>query len=522
MIDSIARRYQDSAAANGQAVNASAPEGTYAHALYKFDSVIEDCLRITFDYAPEEHKDKANKLVDIWRKAGTFTESKLTSAVNNYSGSTTPPSAPPSTNSTQASSQYAAPAQVNANDLLKNLAALGAASAGPAPVSAPAGQPTSGFPPVAPPPAANSAPAIPGLADPQQAIAQLLSQMQSTGQLPPFPTQGAPSQSPPHQHEQHQQQVGGRSRFGDTALSQEEAFRRAGGEGGRERERGGNAYSRRQRSRSPRRQRDLPPPGHVIGEKNLPGTAHYRERNVQLDPNLPYNSIKVLSRTMFVGGIPGYMSQDDVKAVLRPYAEVQSVILNPERKHAFVKAYSRREAEAVLQNYSKITSVNLRVRWGVGFGPRDCCDYQHGMSIIPIDRLTEADKRWVHSAEWGGIGFERELVPNLVMEEPDIEIGEGVSSKAISKKMPTDGSRNGPRSSKPGEAPPPEVAPSEMPAFMRNNMGATQLANLFNNGGGVPPAPPAAAAAPSGGAAPATDSAAQLASLMAMLQNQQK
>lgn len=184
------------------------------------------------------------------------------------------------------------------------------------------------------------------------------------------------------------------------------------------------------------------------------------------------------------------MDERSLASILRPYAEVQSVILNIPKKHAFVKVYSRDEAVNVISSFNRDGQYNLRLRWGVGFGPRDCCNYQHGISIIPIARLTDADKRWVVSAEWGGTGGET-LVPGIVIDEPDIEIGKGVSSKAISKKMPTDGSRNGPRSTKPGEpddiyTDPLSETQNSMPAISKD---ANPLANLFNNGGAVAAAP---------------------------------
>ena len=70
----------------------------------------------------------------------------------------------------------------------------------------------------------------------------------------------------------------------------------------------------------------------------------------------------------------------------------------------------------------------LQTRWGVGFGPRDCSDYQTGISIIPIDRLTDADRKWMLTAEYGGTGG-KEIESGMIAEEPDIEIGAGVSSK---------------------------------------------------------------------------------------------
>ena len=80
------------------------------------------------------------------------------------------------------------------------------------------------------------------------------------------------------------------------------------------------------------------------------------------------------------------------------------------------------------RNDREVMSVARQTKWGVGFGPRECCDYQRGESIIPIHKLTEADTKWLHTAEYGGTGG-RPLEGGMVLEEPDIEIGAGVSSK---------------------------------------------------------------------------------------------
>lgn len=259
------------------------------------------------------------------------------------------------------------------------------------------------------------------------------------------------------------------------------------------------------------------------GEQNIPGSPHYRQRNVGFDNTLPQGSFKVMSRTLFIGGVPRGMDERELASHLRPHAEVQSVIMNSERKHAFVKVYSRKEAEQVIQSFNKDGALPLRTRWGVGFGPRDCCNYQHGISIIPIQRLTDADRSWVVLAQWGGTGGEP-LQSGMVLDEPDIEIGTGISSKAMSKKMPTNSARNGPKSNRPGEAdeqfaktsngqqdfmaygngaanpltglfnqqPQQGGFPGQMPpqnAFPPNNMGgqnanlSAQLANFFQSGG---------------------------------------
>jgi protein NRD1 len=48
--------------------------------------------------------------------------------------------------------------------------------------------------------------------------------------------------------------------------------------------------------------------------------------------------------------------------------------------------------------------------------------------VIPIERLTDADRKWMLTAEYGGTGG-KPIQSGMVVEEPDIEIGAGVSSK---------------------------------------------------------------------------------------------
>jgi protein NRD1 len=81
-----------------------------------------------------------------------------------------------------------------------------------------------------------------------------------------------------------------------------------------------------------------------------------------------------------------------------------------------------------LQNDPEVQSKFRQTRWGVGFGPREYHNYDNGVSVIPIKLLTEADRKWVVTAEYGGTGGEP-IQEHLVIEEPDIEIGAGVSSK---------------------------------------------------------------------------------------------
>ena len=146
-------------------------------------------------------------------------------------------------------------------------------------------------------------------------------------------------------------------------------------------------------------------------------------------------------------------NDDELRRVFSRFGSVQTCIVNSEKRHAFIKMISRKDAIAAKEGMErdKPPDLQLRVsatharpfvldrpvkadvaisqtRWGVGFGPRDCSDYTTGISIIPIARLTEADRKWMLTAEFGGSGG-KAIEGGLVVEEPDIEIGAGVSSK---------------------------------------------------------------------------------------------
>ena len=486
VVDSIVRIFIEEAKKQNQEITSLAPEGTYASAVYKISELVELLIDDAMELLVSKSQSiKIGKLVDIWERAETFKPEIINRIRSKHFSSTTPPGSPPGKNSEPAKQP-----ESNSNDsgsILLALASLAKKSNSNSSTPTTASAVPVQQPPQPQQPSGNNANDIlsqlsamagnNGVASQQNNVPQsaqsapneqyifnMLQQMQNGGaSLPPIP------QQQPKQTGQPDYGTGRRGRNDDNVTS----------------------YSRRNRSRSPNRfgqnnRRDRSPPrqqfqqpfqqqipqqfptqqapmpqipggppnfnspNEMNGEMNLPGTPHYRPRNVGFDQSLPQGSFKVLSRTLFIGGVPRNMDEKELASVLRPYAEVQSVILNSERKHAFVKVYSRREAEQVITSFNKDNALPLRTRWGVGFGPRDCCNYQHGISIIPIQRLTDADRAWVVQAQWGGTGGQP-LLSGMVIDEPDIEIGTGISSKAMSKKMPTNSARNGPKSNKPGE-----------------------------------------------------------------------
>ncbi|KAF7195684.1 Protein NRD1 [Pseudocercospora fuligena] len=182
--------------------------------------------------------------------------------------------------------------------------------------------------------------------------------------------------------------------------------------------------------------------------RNSPGPGSFGGRGMQpkyiaYDNTLPPDHIKVLSRTLFVGGANG--TQQEIQELFERFGRVQTCIANRDKRHAFVKMTTRQYALAAkqgmedLQNRNDRETMNIarQTKWGVGFGPRECCDYQRGESTIPIHKLTEADMKWLLTAEYGGTGG-KQVEGGMVLEEPDIEIGAGVSSKAMSKRVGPD------------------------------------------------------------------------------------
>ena len=227
---------------------------------------------------------------------------------------------------------------------------------------------------------------------------------------------------------------GGRRRASPVYGTYEEIAARQ--QPGDERGSRGRANQNRYRQRSPMRDSPVPLPTNNTAMNGNPMQAKY----IAIDNGLPHDSIKVLSRTLFVGGANG--TQAEIQQLFERYGRVQTCIANRDKRHAFVKMTTRRdalEAKAGMERSQAANDVETmriarQTKWGVGFGPRECCDYARGESVIPIHKLTDADMKWLLTAEYGGTGG-RKVEGGMVLEEPDIEIGAGVSSKAMSKRV---------------------------------------------------------------------------------------
>ncbi|CAG8489970.1 2342_t:CDS:2 [Funneliformis mosseae] len=197
----------------------------------------------------------------------------------------------------------------------------------------------------------------------------------------------------------------------------------------------------------------LPPPGHHIPQP--PGQTTPNQQ--QIHPNQPLQTppqqppqggdvcvvyedqsvgrdfIKVLSRTLYVGSVMEHMSKQYIEDIFAKHGPVSTVTLNYDKNHGFVKLETRAAAARALRGV-RMKVRSLKVRWGVGFGPKDCFEFPSGESLIPLNRLTETDRKWLVTSKCGGTGG-RPVVGGVVVEEPDIIIGEGFSSGSANKKI---------------------------------------------------------------------------------------
>ncbi|KPI42199.1 Rpb7-binding protein seb1 [Cyphellophora attinorum] len=508
VVDSVLRQWIDGAKKSGQPLGAGAADGTFAAGVYRITELIDVFVNDTIATAPDDQKDKIMRLFDIWERGNTFPASKRSKWKEQLAAphkSTTPIGSPrPGFTPLGMANNPQQPAQVTQNAAAQQLPVttamppaslnnilgthfggnpgivnaigpqgnavnpLGAMFSGlnngatsQSPANVPQTNPNPFAALLAPPAAAPAA----GPTDPAAQMQLQLIQALAAQGVPPDQWATALQMLNAQTAQNGGNQYGGasrdqdahtrspngrrRSRSPDYGRKRDESpgRRRRGNSPGanpyRENRRGGGGDSYRQRSPQGRRRRS---PSPQKNEPNLPPA----ERNITYDPSLPAGSIKVMSRTLFVGGVT--QREPHLRDLFGKFGIVQTCIVNVDKRHAFIKMLTRKDAEKARIGMEDFREGNsqLRTKWGVGFGPRDCSDYQTGVSIIPMERLTDADRKWMVTAEYGGTGGQP-METGMVVEEPDIEIGAGVSSKAMSRRIATDtGGKRGPVSTRTG------------------------------------------------------------------------
>ncbi|KAJ0124905.1 hypothetical protein J7T55_006248 [Diaporthe amygdali] len=497
VVDSVTRKWLEQAKQQGQPVGSSAPDGSFAAGVNRVTELMPVLMNDIISSAPQDQREKIRKLVDIWEKGQTFPGKMIEGfkdKLNNQS--TTPPGSPPPNTLPSLSNRPtpAPPVPANIMETLANIARLNAnnthntpasSAPAPAPVSTPYAAAGPSSTPAAPPSFMNALQqGMPFLPTSQAAAPTVnppappfMAPQPQPAQLPNFGAQnGIPAAAPglqagatdptalqvaliqqliqkgvpPEQIAAVVKALGSNTPVAAPQVSQPSQ----------------GSYSLPPNEPTEGLVRDLQEDTgsivilHVVvmsGALETMDVILLRviatmivtavQKWIEHDPSLPSGCIKVLSRTLFVGGVN--CSENELRSIFNGFGTVQTCIVNKEKRHAFVKMYSRKDAVNAKEamDSGRSPDAQLRTRWGVGFGPRDCSDYQTGISVIPIHKLTEADRKWMLTAPYGGSGGQT-ITHGMVVEEPDIEIGAGVSSKAISRRMQTDkGGSHGPKSS---------------------------------------------------------------------------
>ncbi|KAG0233356.1 hypothetical protein BGX31_004839, partial [Mortierella sp. GBA43] len=164
------------------------------------------------------------------------------------------------------------------------------------------------------------------------------------------------------------------------------------------------------------------------------------------DPTVGSDKIRVISRTLWVGGnfVPTIPEQE-LEDLFSVKGKISTIMVNPSKFNAFIKMADRPIAERCKVELDR-TSVHgelMKVGWGCGFGPRDCFDYTAGTSLIPLDRLTDTDRRWLGNSVVGGFGTREFIRGGVVILEPNIEPVSVDGREALPRKSRNPGAAGG-------------------------------------------------------------------------------
>ena len=175
----------------------------------------------------------------------------------------------------------------------------------------------------------------------QQSFEQNDAKMRDRSRSPGYRHHASPNRrSPPNRRESP---VYGA--YDPNAVVSANATNQSQGNGGRGRgkTRGGRNDRNEYRQRTPPAQRRQPSP-----PRNVHGQSPY----IEWDQSLPRDNIRVLSRTLFVGGAGG--TEGEIRAIFNRFGRVQTCIVNQDKRHAFVKMLTRPDAVAAKEGMDSL------------------------------------------------------------------------------------------------------------------------------------------------------------------------
>jgi len=143
------------------------------------------------------------------------------------------------------------------------------------------------------------------------------------------------------------------------------------------------------------------------------------------DPTLPEGSIRVLTRTLFVGRLPDTMTKQQIRERFSEYGNVSSVVVHKTRNNlvnAFLKFDRRQALDHIKTTMStfQIGKLPATVNWASGFGPKTYFNYELGEAIVPLSAYTDIERGYLKTGYYGGFQGSR-FRDRVTIEEPDVE-----------------------------------------------------------------------------------------------------
>ncbi|KAI9303814.1 hypothetical protein BJ944DRAFT_96164 [Cunninghamella echinulata] len=165
------------------------------------------------------------------------------------------------------------------------------------------------------------------------------------------------------------------------------------------------------------------PSSSVQHSSTLPLPPPYLLPNAQYpmkDMNLPNGTIRVLTRTLFVGPLPLNYEREDVEKLFANYGKL--IYVNMQRKvgcSAFVKLSSHQETRLLKYKTGvlNVKGLQTKVNWAFGFGPRNHFNFEAGESIIPLSELTNDEQTILSRSSIGGF-HGAPITDKMTIEEP--------------------------------------------------------------------------------------------------------
>ncbi|KAI9203694.1 uncharacterized protein BJ171DRAFT_509354 [Polychytrium aggregatum] len=151
------------------------------------------------------------------------------------------------------------------------------------------------------------------------------------------------------------------------------------------------------------------------GDPNLPKCMPPR-----LDPALGNEFFKVLSRTVYVGGVTNMVTKEMLRDLFETVGRVDTVVVNYHKFNAFIKMFTRVECEMAREklDHISVAGATLKLGWGCGFGPKNIFSYDKGETVFPMNRVVDPDRKWLVLSKRGP----GRIQAGIVIEEPDVGV----------------------------------------------------------------------------------------------------